>query len=214
MKNKLVFAALLCIFSFKVNAQTEKGKMMLGGYASINTYKSESQDIQKSNYFNTSLRTAYFIKDNLAIGLGLLYYRMKNTQSDPANLNPLSTQINNSYGLSPFVRYYFNINEKFKIFNELAINGSIGKSKYDNESYPGVSNDNKFKQFGLNIQSGLAFFPVKKIAIEFSFPMLNYRKTFNEEKYQENPNVFKTNPEEFQIGIDSFKPTIGINYHF
>lgn len=214
MKNKLVFAALLCIFSFKVNAQTEKGKMMLGGYIAINNFKFEGQNIQKTNYFSSSLRTGYFIKDNLAIGLGLLYNHITNTQSDLNNPSPLSKQINNSYGLSPFVRYYFNINEKFKIFNELAISGSTGKSKNDNESYPAYSNDAKFKQFGVNIKPGLAFFPIKNIAIEFSFPILNYQKSFSEQEYTENQNVFKTNGEEFQIGIDSFKPTIGINYHF
>ncbi|TKC62480.1 porin family protein [Pedobacter hiemivivus] len=214
MKNKLVFAALLCIFSFKANAQTEKGKTMLGGYVSFYTYKFEGQYIQKANNFSTSLRSAYFIKDNLAIGLGLLFNNSRSKESDLANLNLLSRQTSKSYGVSPFVRYYFNINEKFKIFNELAINGSIGTSEYKNETSPLFSSENKFKQFGANIKPGLAFFPTKKIAIEFSFPMLSYQKSFYETKYMENPTEFKNNGESFQFGITTFKPTIGVNYHF
>ncbi|MNK03559.1 hypothetical protein D3C87_214080 [compost metagenome] len=214
MKNKLVFAALLCLFTIQANAQTEKGKVMLGGYASFNTYKFEGQSAQKSNYFSTSLRSAYFINDNLAIGIGLLYNYYKDTQSDLNDQTPLSRQTSRSYGLAPFVRYYFNINEKFKIFNELAINGNIGKSKYNNETSPFFSSENKFKQFGANIKPGLAYFPIKKIAIEFSFPMLSYQKSFNEAKYMENPEAFKTDGEEFQFGIDTFTPTIGVNFHF
>lgn len=214
MKNKLVFAALLCIFSFKANAQTEKGKVMLGGFASFSTHKFEGQSVRKTIIFNTSLRSGYFIKNNLAIGLGLEYNHQRDKENNPDNIDVRYKQIQRSYGLSPFTRYYFNINEKFKIFNELSIYGRIGDSKDESQPSPAYPSDYKFKQIGLNLKPGLAYFPIQKIAIEFSFPMLNYQKTFFETKYMENPDAIKTKGEEFQLGIDTFKPTIGVNYHF
>jgi hypothetical protein len=215
MKNTLIFAVLLCIFSLQANAQTEKGKIILGGYTSFSTHKLKGQSDQRINYFSTALRPAYFLSNNLAIGLGLLFnYNVTKHPSFKDGTEFQSKNTNRNYGLAPFARYYFNISEKFKIFNELSINGNIGDSKYVFAQDPVYNSAYKFKGFGAVAKPGLAFFPAKKFAIEFSFPMLSYQKSFTETKSERNFIDFKSNGDEFKIGIDTFKPEIGVNFHF
>ncbi|SMC59766.1 outer membrane beta-barrel protein [Pedobacter nyackensis] len=219
MKNILIFAVLLCIFSLQAKAQTEKGTIILGGNVSFSTHKYKiGQNEQKMNYSYASLRSGYFVNNNLAIGLGLIYnHTISKSNANVLDGNKIqSKQTRQSYGLAPFARYYFNISEKFKIFTEVAINGNIGDSKYvfsEDQAYA-YNPDYKFKGFGVAAKPGLAFFPVKKLAIEFSFPMLSYQKGFSKSESDEASTSFKENGEEFKIGIDTFKPEIGVYFHF
>jgi hypothetical protein len=225
MKSKLLIMGILCAFAFTAKAQTEKGKNLINGSVGFNTSKSEnspssfSATNQKSNSFTFAPSYGYFVANNLAIGLGFGYTQNKNTANSfdvsPSNIVYYKqTAKQHIYSVSPFVRKYIDVADKFKFFGQ--VNGGMGfgkvetKVEYSSASTTTVQGTYKFTSYNAAISPGFAFFPSKKWAIEFSFPLLNYNKI--------NPNdettyIVSAN-ESFTFATSSFDPSIGFNFHF
>jgi hypothetical protein len=70
----------------------------------------------------------------------------------------------------------------------------------------------KFTAYNASINPGFAFFPSKRWAIEFSFPLLDYSK--QKPKDIEPASISIYTVENFSLATDSFNPSIGFNFHF
>lgn len=209
--------AALCAFAFTSNAQTEKGKNLIGG--SINLSSSKLfQDIQSQDLKRYGLSPSYghFFFDNLAIGIrGNLNYLKNTVNFDvPNNTNGVITngtsttiQKQTIYSVGPFVRYYVDITERFKFFGQFDANVGFGKVHQDSN---GINNtdDSKLTFYGTSISPNLAFFPTKKWAIELGFDLFSYSKRVYKQ------TTYKTTVDNFNFGFNTFSPSLGVNYHF
>lgn len=214
MKTKLAIIAILGIFTFKAQAQTEKGDFLLGGSVTYFTQKNGTQP--RSNNFGITPKFGYFINKNFALGAQLLYNYNKRDGflilDEYYTGNLLQGGDNSqSYGISPFTRYYVDLSDHFKFFGELALSVATGKSKNVDENGKSTITNYHFNKYGAGISPGLAFFPTKKWAVEFAFPLLTYTK----QTYSKiaSPNSVRNN-DNFGFGLNTFSPAIGVNYHF
>ncbi|MCX3266619.1 outer membrane beta-barrel protein [Pedobacter agri] len=226
MKKQLLLLAVLCTAAFTSIAQTDKGNTIIGG--SIGYGKDELRPVSTMNYgasestfFNVLPRVGHFFSKNLAIGLSIGYDERKNVveQFFTVGNSPListSIQRDKSFNVGPFVRYYVDITDKFKFFGQANFDVAFGKT---NQSLSGTGSFNyqsvesKSTTYNASINPGFAFFPAKKWAIEFSFPLLAYskRNDKSDENYQ-NAIAFDSNS--FTFGLNTFVPSLGFNFHF
>ncbi|WP_231427582.1 MULTISPECIES: outer membrane beta-barrel protein [Pedobacter] len=232
MKKQLLSLAVLCAVAFTVNAQTEKGKNLIGG--SIGYSKSESKPTitYPNNYaygdgestsFNVNPKFGHFFSKNLAIGLGIGYYETKNISDlnfldGNSLITSTSIQRNKSFNVGPFVRYYVDIVEKFKFFGQGSFDIAFGKSSQSQSgsgSYNYQRSNYKTGAYSASINPGFAFFPAKKWAIEFSFPLLSYNNTsIKDDGGINSSNSQASENNSFRFGLDTFVPSLGFNFHF
>lgn len=219
MKTKLFIMVALCATAFAANAQTEKGKSLIGGSFNFFTANAEQgTSTLKQNEFSIGPNYGYFVSKNLAIGLNVSYRYSKNstayTQLTAVNgsyINTIITQTQkqNTTNIGPFIRYYVDITEKFKFFGQF--NASVGFGKAENIITNITPSINKSTAYSANITPSFAFFPTKKIAVELGFGLLSY---FNSTSKYEVATAEKSKNEGFKFGFDAVNPTVGVNFHF
>lgn len=226
MKKQLLSLAMLCAVAFASNAQTEKGDNLIGGSISYNRDKQKPENLnnlisQESTNFAITPRFGHFISKNLAIGLSAGFTRSKNS-SELSFYTGNNTLISNSeskndnFNVGPFVRYYVNIIDKFKFFGQGNVSVAFGKSvSLDGGSITVIPRSTKYKttSYAAAVNPGFAFFPTKHWAFELSFPLLSYNKY---KMKDDGNNAFSLayQNQGFRFGLDSFNPSIGLNYHF
>lgn len=215
---KLVTLAMLSAFALAANAQTEKGKIILGGSIGYSSSKYNSNNIDgKQTSFDLVPSVGYFVKDNLALGLGIGYSEVTFTSNDRSEFLLYQKNKTDYFIVSPFIRHYVNISDQFKFFGQLSVPMQWGNEKND------VSNGNptanytpnsgyKTSSVGVSISPGMAYFPTKRIGIQLSVDGLSYFRNKSENKNQSSQPVNKNNT--FNIGTNFFAPKIGIQFHF
>ncbi len=211
MKTKLfILAALLCASVFSAKAQTEKGKILLGGNVTFITQKGKSQITTKETSFSVGPVFGFFVGNNFAVGVALSYDYNKTAPIIYSATSSQSGIKHTSYGISPFARYYVNISEPFKFFAELAAGGSFGKSEFKDAN--GIISPDKpeYTSYHAAISPGLAFFPSKKIAVQLSIPLFSFihQKAVSSAP-QSNSSTFNA----FSFAATT-TPSIGVNFHF
>lgn len=214
---KTSFLVILSIFLVNVTlkAQTEKGKVLLGGTINPKFYSSESTydysgNIDptligtpfdtKANFWNISsnLKGGYFFLNNFAVGLNI-------NESFFLNKYRFDHKIS-SFILTggPFLRGYPIKKERFGLFLEGGGNLGFGKtSRHYGSTVHYKSNSILFTTYA---GPGINFFITEKAGIEVSV-FYNYR----EEKYKNTGFMF--DPLTFNGGSHSHKinAMIGIN---
>ena len=218
MKIKLFITIAISAFALTSIAQTEKGTFLLGGSLgySASENKSSSQRINsKSTFITISPKIGYFVSNNFAIGTRVDYTIAKNKvrksqyENEPEVFGP--SEKSNRFGISPFARYYISLTETLKFYGELEMLFETGKSKKIDEKGNTLSTTYKFNNYRPALSPGLALFPSKKWAIEFSFPLMSFeRRTYS----QVAEGNSKSNTNSFDFGLNTFNPKLGFNYHF
>jgi hypothetical protein len=182
---KLIYAfvAMCFIYPLILNAQTEKGKMLLGvssrfsvlyldkgpdimsfGFSS-QKYKSddpnyEDEEADKISSINISPRYGYFIIDNLALGIdfSLASWIMKSGGSDYKDTWTI-------FSAGPFARYYFTTKNVLPFLEGYAVFGTaISKSTGGGDDYTDKSG---ISAYGGGL--GLAIPIGEKAAFDFMF---------------------------------------------
>ena len=146
------------LFYSTLNAQITQGNWMMGGDATFSTNKTAYQEFTfKSTSFSISPNVGYFIIDKLAVGLSArLAYVIEH------NVNTERTD-NFTYGIGPFVRYYFLEPEKtINVFSEV--------SYYFEKANQIDSKLNNFK-----IKAGAVYFLNSSVGLEASLNYLNQK---------------------------------------
>lgn len=166
---------IFCLVCFNValNAQTEKGKILLGGgtklsFSMVNnltkTDNSSNENGKVSN-FELSPQIGFFISDGLALGAEL-----------PANYNLVKYSGDNkittsSIAIAPFLRYYLG-SESIKPF----LQGKVGF---------GIMNQNSDLTFGLSdklsaslflyeLKGGVGFFLNERVSLDLTIGYSSY----------------------------------------
>lgn len=201
MKKLLLSLVAVSALAFSTQAQTEKGKILLGGAVGFNSTKSEGAS--KSDIrFNIVPSAGYFISDNFAIGTGVGYNYNKEVSEK---------QLTQSFEVSPFGRYYVGLSDQFKFFGQLSVPMSFGNLK----TVDGVTGDVGSKvgtttEIGVQLAPGFAFYPTKRVGIEVSVDGLGYNNFTVKDVATGN----KAKTDSFGLDASTITPKLGVMFHF
>ncbi len=195
MKKLFLTLTAITALTFAANAQTEKGKFIVGGQVGFSTEKIQDTDL-KENSFSLMPQVGYFITDNFAIGTGVGYEWSKKEAVGVET-------VNDAFKVAPFGRYYMG-EGPVKFFGQLSAPMSWGKVEVDDIKTHKVNN------YGVELAPGFAYFPTSKIGIEFKVRGLYYNH--NQTTNELTDAKVKTNS--FGLDANSLAPTIGVQFHF
>ncbi|NRF40431.1 outer membrane beta-barrel protein [Pedobacter foliorum] len=202
MKKLLLSLVAVSALAFTTQAQTEKGKIIVGGNAAFSTSKSDAEGAKSNTSFKIVPSVGYFVSDNIAVGTGVGYSYDKQ----------ISKFENQAFVVSPFGRYYANLSESFKFFGQLSVPMEFGTAKAVDAAGKVGDKVGSSTSIGVALAPGFAFYPTKRIGIEFGINGLSYNNT----RY-ENGNGDKikgAGSDSFDLGANFFKPNLGIQFHF
>ncbi|MCX2451968.1 outer membrane beta-barrel protein [Pedobacter sp. PLR] len=213
MKKLLLSLVAVSAFAFGAQAQTEKGKIIVGGNVAFDTHKSDAAGAKSNSSFQIVPSVGYFVSDNIAVGTGIGYgYSKTNGVAGPDNTTLRNGVKNTAFVVNPFGRYYANLSESFKFFGQLSVPMAFGKDKaVDADGHTGAKTGST-TEIGVALSPGFAFYPTKKIGIEFALNGLNYNTLRKEDA---NGDKMKgAGYDEFSFGANFFSPKIGVQFHF
>lgn len=200
MKRTIIYCFLVAVLlgtAGKTNAQTEKGKILVGGQSSLEftTYKSSgvteytSGDNGKSRYLDITPQVGYFIANNFAVGLETPYSFSKEIDGD-------DSYITSSFVVVPFVRYYFG-KTKVKPYLHGGIGPGWGKTK--SEIYMGSDYNVSTNLLAYELGGGLGVFVNEHVSVDFGLGYGNASSKWTDSSNMNRKDIVK--------GIDA---TIGI----
>ena len=205
MKKLVLSIALLSGLAFASQAQTEKGKIIVGGTASYTSSKSDADGAKAAENLSLVPNIGYFVANNIAVGTGVGYNYSK---VDYAS----SSGQNEAFVVSPFGRYYVDLGEKFKFFGQASVPMAFGTVKATESNGDTGSKTGTSTSIGVAVSPGFAYFPTKKIGIEFAFQGASY-ESYKVKDGNDN-DLEGAGRETFAIGTSFFTPKIGVQFHF
>lgn len=200
MKKVLLSLVAVAALTFGAQAQTEKGKIIVGGNVGFNSTKVDGA--AKADFkFNVTPRVGFFVANNIAIGTGVGYDYDKSVSEG---------QQTGAFVVAPFGRYYVNLTDQFKFFGHLAVPLNFGTVKDVNANGDTGAKLGTANSFGVNLAPGFAFFPNKKIAIEVSVDGLSYTNL----TLKDDASGAKIKANGFGLEANTFAPKLGVQFHF
>ncbi|WAC39727.1 outer membrane beta-barrel protein [Pedobacter sp. SL55] len=200
MKKILLSLVAVAALTFGANAQTEKGKIILGGNVGFNSTKVDGAQKADVN-FSVVPSVGYFVGNNFAIGTGVGYDYDKSVSTNRQN---------EAFKVAPFGRYYVNLTDQFKFFGQLSVPLAFGSLKAVDANGDTGSKFASTTSIGVNVAPGFAFFPNKKVGIEFSVNGLGYENFST--KLEATGTKVKSNS--FGFEADTFAPKLGVQFYF
>jgi hypothetical protein len=200
MKKLLLSVVAVAGLVYGANAQTEKGKLILGGNVGFNSTKVEGA--AKSDVsFSVVPSVGYFVDNNFAIGTGVGYNYNKQVSENT---------LNQAFVVAPFGRYYVGLSDQFKFFGQLSVPMAFGNNKIVNDNGDTGAKVASTTSIGVNIAPGFAFFPTKRIGIEVSVNGLGY----NNLNVKNEITGGEVSSNSFGLEANTFAPKLGVQFHF
>ena len=198
MKKLFLTLSAAIAVTFAANAQTEKGKTILGGNVSYDYTKVKDADAE-GHSLNIQPTVGFFVADNFAVGTGIGYGYEENTglAAAFAGANKVG-----AFTVSPFARWYKGDGD-FKFFGQLSVPMAWGTAKQDDTKLGNT------ESYGVAVSPGFAYFPTSKIGIELSVRGLYYQNTTLKPESGE-----KTSTNSFGLNANSLAPSIGVQFYF
>ncbi len=166
MKKIILTVAAVFAFGF-ANAQEEakgegfsKGDVFISGSVGFSSNDNKATGV-KTDMFNVTPRAAYFVTENIAVGLSLGFAQTKEADDKATE-----------FKVGAFGRYYFTPASKFSVF------GQLGFDYFNNKvetSTPLGSVEAKSNGFDVAVAPGVSYFVSKNFALEATFGRLGYR---------------------------------------
>lgn len=197
MKKLLLTLSAVAVLGLAANAQTEKGKFMVGGQVGYHGSSVRDTD-NKNNSLIINPNVGYFVADNIAIGTGIGYEWSKYEQAN----YPESTE--SAFVLTPFGRMYSKNDGPVKFFGQLSVPMAWGTQKIDDTKTATTAN------YGVELAPGIAYFPTSNIGVEFKVRGLFY----NNSSVTEESTDTKVTTDMYGLNVNSLAPTVGVTFHF
>jgi hypothetical protein len=222
--------ALILLVGFSAQAQTEKGKMFIGGQVSLsgnNGTDSDTLNSSTSDYFQIEIIPGYgyFIRDNFALGadINFLYANDIRNYTYPHQIPSEQTMKATRLGIGGdiFARYYAKIVAGL-YFTATAQAGyrhqSTTNERSNNDAsyvyppeYPAKQTISSNK-FSISVVPGLAYFITPKIGIHCSFGNLYYSYSASENISLSNGN--KSHSNNYGVNLNLSTLYFGLSYYF
>lgn len=212
---KLLIITFLLMFGIIIgqekeeNLNIQKGTWNLGGTFSLNNSNSEFDSNTSKNendqfYIGFYPRVGYAINNNLIIGLGLGYEYIDDKTYYSGIENYDSNQ--NTLVIFPYIKKYFNINEKFSF--HLQGEFRVSKSWTDSKDLININSNETSNSLFVGIRPGITYFLTKKFALETSIGALGYSTG----KHENDNGEGKFNS--FNFNLNSNNLLFGLSYYF
>ncbi|PST83484.1 hypothetical protein C7T94_13060 [Pedobacter yulinensis] len=199
MKKLLLSLVAVAGLTYGASAQTEQGKVILGGNVSFNSTKAEGAP--KSDVsFQVVPSIGYFVDNNIAIGTGVGYSYSKQ----------IGDTEDQAFVVAPFARYYTDLSGQFKFFGQLSVPMAFGSAKDVDAAGEVGPKLGTTTNIGVALSPGFAFFPTKSVGIEFSVQGLSWE---NEQLKAEGSGA-KSTTNSFSVNGNFFAPKLGVQFHF
>lgn len=205
MKKLFLSIAVLSGIAFTTQAQTEKGKFILGGSASYESVKSDAAGANANEGLTILPNIGYFVTDNIAVGTGIGY---NYSNSGVASVNGQKE----AFVVNPFGRYYTSLGENFKFFGQVQVPLAFGNIKEVDANGDSGAKTGTTTAIGVALSPGFAYYPTKKIGIEFALNGFSYNNLKVEDGNGNKVDALSNNS--FAIGTNFFSPKIGVQFHF
>src|SRR5690606_14177853 len=199
MKKFYLTLAAVAALTFTSQAQTEKGKFIVGGGLGFDTESVKDTD-NKSTSFNIMPSAGYFVDDNIAVGVDLDYQWIKAEYNAEFSI---AEQASSSFAVAPFGRWY-SANGPVRFFGQLSVPMSWGNQKVNDEKTADISN------YGVELAPGIAYFPTSEIGLEFKVRGLYY----NSSSIEPTGDTHKTTVNTSRLNANSLYPTVGVQFYF
>ena len=157
MRKIFFFSSVFAFLTFTLQAQINKGSVLLGGNIGFSTNKAKDTSL-KNNSAYLSPVVGIAVRENLIVGINFSYAHNKN------NLNaPTAETEYNSYGAGVFVRKYAPLGKGFYLFGETGLN----YQDYS-DTYTGYQKlELKGQNISINLYPGVSYAISKMLQLEF-----------------------------------------------
>lgn len=205
-KNLLALAALFA-FGFS-NAQVSDdvsnegfsaGDVFITGSVGFSNTKVEDF---KTDSFTFSPRAAYFVSDNIALGLAFAYTK---TEDDTQMVQNATTMQAGVFG-----RYYFMPGSRFSLFTQLSLNYLVEDTDFAETN---IFEERTVTTTGVNVgfAPGINYFISKRFALEANFGILEYTTAKTDSPDPFSDEVKANN---FSVGLDMANINLGLLFKF
>ncbi len=203
---KLLITLIACFGILFTNAQTEKGNWMFGGtstfsFASNKETPEYDGEESESDYKVTTLSLAtdanYFVIENLAVGMQLVYTGTKNKQDVFAGELEIKQ---NNLGVLPQIAYYFK-SDQLAPFIGAKVGYFSRKTEYISPSTDIDYSESKFGGLAYGFEAGLAYFINKNVSVDF---LVEYLHT----------SLVSDENDDYKIKNNTIGAGIGFNIYF
>ena len=192
---KISFLFLLTLLS----AGIVKAQYIAGGSISFssnggtvdNGTTTTDQNSRTSFYFNP--KAGYFLSDDFLVGVELNLGTNKTT--NPGVNERIITS--NSFGITPFARYYAIRMDRFAIYGQGQLNVSFGHTK--DKTGGTINAEPKTTSFGINIYPGISYDLNDKIQLEAGINLLSLGLNWNSSKDDTSGTEVKTSTHNLQL---------------
>ena len=218
MKKVILSAAALFAFTFanaqeattEANGGFKAGDMFISGSVVFGTQKTGEE---KTTNFNVIPRAAYFLTDNIAVGvqIGFTHTKNENTTFVPPAVIDTENKTN-AFTAGAFARYYVTPASKFSLFGQLGVNYVTRKTENSTATQTGgvtttVSTDDKTNGFNIGFAPGMSYFLSDSFALEATFGVLEYNTSKPDADGAESTD-------QFNIGLNLSNINLGLIYKF
>ncbi|WP_312137466.1 outer membrane beta-barrel protein [Sphingobacterium sp.] len=197
MKKLLLTLTAVTAITFASQAQTEKGKIILGGQVGFAGESIKDTDV-KTTGFSIIPQVGYFVADNIAIGTGVGYSWNKAEETKD------NDQTVGKFVVSPYGRMYSKNDGPVKFFGQLTVPMAWGTAKV-NDTKTATTAD-----YGVELAPGIAYFPTSNIGIELKVRGLYY----NNGSVKNETTDTKVTTNSYGLDANSLAPTLGVQFHF
>ena len=212
MKKPLLLACALLPGTLAL-AQIAPGTISAGGALGFSRQEDFNQGNDLTDKVTTvrfSPQAAYFIADNLSIGLMLGLER----RTQERERNKLDEEITStSTTIAPFGRYHVSLSEQAYFFGQLALGVGAGKTKFEQEITSGSTVVTEFenRQVFLNLAPGFIYFFTPKLGAELTVGSIGFQSDSSKGPGEDD---FEKDNSRTDFGIDLTRATLGVQWYF
>jgi|GEM_PF-1210149 len=230
MKKIIYILGIVC-FVTQVNAQVQKGTVMIGG--NIGIYGTDHQDNYNASSFsalNTNKdfslilkpQIGWFVSDRTQVGIAFEYAHNYTRQNLAfAGQDNVNISKRNLYTLNPYLTRYIHLTDKLYLTG--SFNAMIGIGKGQNEQTTSstqngtmtIQSKSDIVNLEANFAPGITYFLSQSLAINASIGRLYY--SYDQNKYnQKNSNgeYPKNKDKDYGLDISAKSLSFGMNYFF
>lgn len=188
---KLLAAAVFALLGTGAFAQTSQGTVVVTGQFTFTTSTSEStlNDTISNKSSGTAFRIApsigYMLGENLELGAGFNYTHSKtkninfNSQGDSHEM----TTKTNVFAISPYLKKYFILSEKFALTGQFSTGLGVHKTKYSTNT----GCQPKGFSFTAALAPGITYFPSDKFGVSAGLGGLRYAQSLSKREEGSTP---------------------------
>lgn len=206
---RLLILALIMSFGTGVYAQSA-GDIYTGGALQFSTssqkQKTDDSETDLSSSFSYTVlpNAGYFLKENIAIGVGIGITGSSNTNP---TVDPERTSKSTRFVFSPHARYYLSLSDNLSAIAQGSLTAQFGNSKVEQGNT--TSTTSKDRTYGISVNPGLAYQVSDRFAFEIFTGGLSYRSDIGiDPDDSDNRNISN----QFSFGPNLNNLTVSIRY--